>query len=131
MRPVVETAETKGNAMSTEPDHIYEEVRDYYAQAAKAASSGASCCGPEPSLWGVANYDHLGELPDAEMQVIDNASHMPFYENPGAYYPALLDFLSRHRGARSPSSPARRPPPTSSSTASRACTARACSTCSS
>jgi proline iminopeptidase len=34
-------------------------------------------------------------LPDAELKVIANASHMPFYENPQAYYPALLDFLSR------------------------------------
>ncbi len=34
-------------------------------------------------------------LPDAELKVFANASHMPFYENPQAYYPALLDFLSR------------------------------------
>ncbi|MEZ2126844.1 MULTISPECIES: proline iminopeptidase-family hydrolase [unclassified Sinorhizobium] len=36
-------------------------------------------------------------LPNAELKVFANASHMPFYENPGDYYPALLDFLSRHR----------------------------------
>jgi proline iminopeptidase len=34
-------------------------------------------------------------LPDAELKVFANASHMPFYENPQAYYPAVLDFLSR------------------------------------
>lgn len=34
-------------------------------------------------------------LPDAELKVFANASHMPFYENPQAYYPVLLDFLSR------------------------------------
>jgi proline iminopeptidase len=39
-------------------------------------------------------------LPNAELTVFANASHMPFYENPQAYYPALLDFLSR-RGAAS------------------------------
>lgn len=37
-------------------------------------------------------------LPDAELNVIANASHMPFYENPQAYYPVLLDFLSRRGG---------------------------------
>ncbi|TIX90933.1 proline iminopeptidase-family hydrolase [Rhizobium sp. P44RR-XXIV] len=35
-------------------------------------------------------------LPDAELKVFANASHMPFYENPQDYYPALIDFLSRH-----------------------------------
>jgi proline iminopeptidase len=34
-------------------------------------------------------------LPDSELKVFANASHMPFYENPQAYYPVLLDFLSR------------------------------------
>lgn len=36
-------------------------------------------------------------LPNAELKVFANASHMPFYENPHDYYPALVDFLSRHR----------------------------------
>ncbi|WP_027667183.1 proline iminopeptidase-family hydrolase [Rhizobium leguminosarum] len=35
-------------------------------------------------------------LPNAELKVFANASHMPFYENPHDYYPALLDFLARH-----------------------------------
>ncbi len=34
-------------------------------------------------------------LPDAEIKVFPNSSHMPFYEEPAAYYPALLDFLAR------------------------------------
>ena len=38
-------------------------------------------------------------LKDAELKVFANASHMPFYENPQDYYPALLDFLSRHRAS--------------------------------
>ncbi|PDT28656.1 proline iminopeptidase [Rhizobium sp. L9] len=38
-------------------------------------------------------------LPNAELRVFANASHMPFYENPGDYYPALLDFLDRHKAA--------------------------------
>ena len=37
-------------------------------------------------------------LPNAELQVFPNSSHMPFYEEPNAYYPVLLDFLGRHRG---------------------------------
>ncbi|ACE94317.1 UNVERIFIED_ORG: proline iminopeptidase [Rhizobium esperanzae] len=35
-------------------------------------------------------------LPNAELRVFANASHMPFYENPQDFYPALLDFLARH-----------------------------------
>ncbi len=35
-------------------------------------------------------------LPNAELHVFRNASHMPFYENPEAYYPALTNFLSRN-----------------------------------
>ena len=38
-------------------------------------------------------------LPNAELKVFPNCSHMPFYEEPQLYYPALLDFLDRHRGA--------------------------------
>jgi proline iminopeptidase len=37
-----------------------------------------------------------GALPHAELKIVRNASHMPFYENPDEYYPALIDFLSRH-----------------------------------
>jgi proline iminopeptidase len=36
-------------------------------------------------------------LPDAELHVFPNSSHMPFYEEPGLYYPVLLDFLKRRR----------------------------------
>jgi proline iminopeptidase len=36
-------------------------------------------------------------LPDAELHVFANSSHMPFYEEPGLYYPVLLDFLKRRR----------------------------------
>ena len=38
-------------------------------------------------------------LASAELHVFSNSSHMPFYEQPDAYYPVLLDFLARHRGA--------------------------------
>ena len=34
----------------------------------------------------------------AELHVFPNSSHMPFYEEPHAYFPVLLDFLARHRG---------------------------------
>ncbi|RUU23367.1 proline iminopeptidase, partial [Mesorhizobium sp. M6A.T.Ca.TU.002.02.2.1] len=36
-------------------------------------------------------------LPQSELHIIPNASHMPFYENPAAYYPILLRFLSRNK----------------------------------
>ncbi|TWC06474.1 MULTISPECIES: proline iminopeptidase-family hydrolase [unclassified Pseudomonas] len=33
----------------------------------------------------------------AELHVFPNSSHMPFYEEPHAYFPVLLDFLQRNR----------------------------------
>ncbi len=34
-------------------------------------------------------------LPDAELHVFPNSSHMPFFEEPDSYYPVLLKFLER------------------------------------
>jgi proline iminopeptidase len=39
-------------------------------------------------------------LTHAEVHVFPNSSHMPFYEEPHAYYPVLLDFLDRQRTAK-------------------------------
>lgn len=39
-------------------------------------------------------------LSQAEVHVFPNSSHMPFYEEPHAYYPVLLDFLDRQRAAK-------------------------------
>lgn len=36
-------------------------------------------------------------LRDATIHVFPNSSHLPFYEEPQAYYPALLEFLRQHR----------------------------------
>jgi proline iminopeptidase len=36
-------------------------------------------------------------LKNAELHVFPNSSHMPFYEEPHAYYPVLTSFLKRHR----------------------------------
>ncbi len=38
-------------------------------------------------------------LPQAELHIIDDSSHIAFYENPHDYYPVLLDFLGRQRQA--------------------------------
>ena len=52
--------------MSTHSERIYNEVREYYAGAARTASSGSpACCGPDQSSFGLANYDDLGDLPEA------------------------------------------------------------------
>lgn len=37
------------------------------------------------------------ELPDAELHVFPNSSHLPFFEEPDLYYPALFNFLNRQR----------------------------------
>jgi proline iminopeptidase len=38
-------------------------------------------------------------LPNAELRCFPNSSHMPFFEEPAAYYPVLLDFLRQNRSA--------------------------------
>jgi proline iminopeptidase len=59
-----------------------------------------------PALITVGKHDEItpacalrmkNALPDAELAVFPNSSHMPFYEEPEAYYRVLLDFLGRHR----------------------------------
>lgn len=35
--------------------------------------------------------------PHAEVHVFPNSSHMPFYEEPGAYFPVLQSFLRQHK----------------------------------
>ncbi len=42
-------------------------------------------------------------LPNAELKVFANASHMPFYENPGDYYPALPRLPRETQPAMNPS----------------------------
>jgi proline iminopeptidase len=37
-------------------------------------------------------------LPDAELKVFPNSSHMPFFEEPHAFFPVLIDFLARRGG---------------------------------
>ncbi|WP_085462688.1 proline iminopeptidase-family hydrolase [Mesorhizobium australicum] len=39
-------------------------------------------------------------LKDAELHVFPNSSHLPFFEEPAAYYPVLVDFLGRNRNRR-------------------------------
>jgi len=37
------------------------------------------------------------QIPQAELHVFPNSSHMPFFEEPHAFFPVLLDFLARNR----------------------------------
>jgi proline iminopeptidase len=37
------------------------------------------------------------ELPQAELHVFPNSSHLPFYEDPELYYPVVLNFLRKNR----------------------------------
>jgi proline iminopeptidase len=39
-------------------------------------------------------------MPNAELAVFPNSSHLPFYEDPALYYPVLTSFLTRNRIAR-------------------------------
>ncbi|MCQ0986127.1 proline iminopeptidase-family hydrolase [Jiella marina] len=57
-----------------------------------------------PTLITVGQHDELTPacaarmkhaLPDAELKVFPNSSHMPFFEEPDAFYPVLIDFLKR------------------------------------
>ena len=57
-----------------------------------------------PTLITVGQHDELTPacaarmkhaLPDAELKVFPNSSHMPFFEEPQAFFPVLVDFLKR------------------------------------
>jgi len=59
-----------------------------------------------PVLITVGQHDELSPacalkmknaLPNAELKVFPNSSHMPFFEEPDVFFPALMDFLGRHR----------------------------------
>ncbi|KQQ85903.1 proline iminopeptidase-family hydrolase [Aureimonas sp. Leaf324] len=62
-----------------------------------------------PTLITVGQHDELTPacamrmklaLPDAELRVFPNSSHMPFFEEPAAFFPVLVDFLARRGGRR-------------------------------
>jgi proline iminopeptidase len=46
-------------------------------------------------------------VPGSEIKVFPNSSHMPFYEEPDAYFATLTGFLDRARAARPPADAAR------------------------
>ncbi|WP_225768254.1 proline iminopeptidase-family hydrolase [Inquilinus sp. Marseille-Q2685] len=56
-------------------------------------------CGEHDELTPACSLRMKLALPNARLHVFPNSSHMPFYEEPHAYYPVLLDFLEQHRGA--------------------------------
>jgi proline iminopeptidase len=60
-----------------------------------------------PCLILTGHFDELGPacamrmkqaLPDAELTVFPNSSHMPMYEEPAAYLARVSAFLGQHRG---------------------------------
>jgi proline iminopeptidase len=55
-------------------------------------------CGQHDELTPACALRMKQNLPNAELKVFPNSSHMPFYEEPDAYYPVLIDFLERNRG---------------------------------
>jgi proline iminopeptidase len=56
-------------------------------------------CGEHDELTPACHLRMKLALPNARLHVFPNSSHMPFYEEPHAYYPVLLDFLDKNRGA--------------------------------
>ncbi|MGV8951909.1 MAG: proline iminopeptidase-family hydrolase [Cypionkella sp.] len=56
-------------------------------------------CGQHDELTPACSLRMKQHMPQAEIKVFPNASHMPFYENSDAYYPVLIDFLKRNLSA--------------------------------
>ncbi len=56
-------------------------------------------CGLHDELTPACSLRMKQHIPQAEIKVFPNSSHLPFYEEPAAYYPVLTDFLNRNRGA--------------------------------
>lgn len=50
-------------------------------------------CGEHDELPVACSYRIYDALPDARLKVFAGCSHMPFYEDPAAYFPLLLRFL--------------------------------------
>jgi proline iminopeptidase len=61
----------------------------------RIAAPSLIVCGQHDELTPACALRMKLALPDAELKVFPNSSHMPFYEEPAAYYPVLLDFLAR------------------------------------
>jgi len=68
----------------------------------------------QPTLIVVGMHDELTPacamrmhqaLPNARVATFKNSSHTPFYEEPGEYFPVLIDFLSRQAKRRSAARP--------------------------
>lgn len=52
-------------------------------------------CGQHDELTPACSLRMKQHVPHAELKVFANSSHMPFYEEPDAWFPALIDFLGR------------------------------------
>ena len=55
-------------------------------------------CGAHDELTPACAARMKHALPDAELKVFPNSSHMPFFEEPQAFFPVLIDFLARRGG---------------------------------
>ena len=55
-------------------------------------------CGMHDELTPACSMKLYNALPNAEIRVFKNSSHLPMWEEPEAYFETLLDFLGRHRG---------------------------------
>ena len=58
-------------------------------------------CGMHDELTPACSMQMHHELPNSRIKVFKNSAHMPFYEEPDAYFNTLLDFLDAHRGESS------------------------------
>ena len=65
-------------------------------------------CGHHDELPPVCSMRMHLALPNSEIAVFPNSSHMPFYEEPEAYFARLVDFLAAHRSRPAAGSKAKR-----------------------
>ena len=54
-------------------------------------------CGMHDELTPACSMLMHNELPNSQIKVFKNSAHMPFYEEPDAYFTTLLSFLDQHR----------------------------------
>jgi len=55
-------------------------------------------CGLHDELTPACSQKMHDALPDSRIKVFKNASHLPMWEEPEAYFDVLLEFLDNHRG---------------------------------
>lgn len=72
--------------------------KDWLPHLHRIAQPALVLCGAHDEMTPACAMKLQQALPNAEVSVFGNSSHLPMWEEPEAYFTVLLEFLDRHRG---------------------------------